>query len=41
MASLDEVADFIELIVELEKTQAEAALWAEALLLRSQVEIVE
>ncbi len=41
VASLDEVADFIELIVELEKTQAEAALWAEALLLRSQVEIVE
>ena len=41
VAPLDQVADFIEVIVELEKTQAEAARWAETLFLRSQVEIVE
>lgn len=41
VASLDEVADFIELLVETEKTQAEGAQWAETLFLRSQVEIVE
>lgn len=41
VASLDEVADFIEVIVEVEKTQADAALWAETLRQRSQVEVVE